>query len=162
MLGGSETNTGNNGASDATTVLSPDLTLTKGHAPSTFTRGGTGSYTVTVTNGGTAPTAGTVNVTDILPAGLNVNGGAAGPVTVGDGAVWACSADGASPQTITCSSSAALAVSGSSAFSFSVAVAGDAAPSLINTVTVSDGNEATVKGGTTTLRTRSRPPRPPT
>lgn len=83
VAGGGETNTGNNGASDATTVLSPDLTLTKGHSPGTFSRGGLGGYTFTVTNGGTAPTAGTVNATDPLPAGLNVDGGAAGPVTVG-------------------------------------------------------------------------------
>lgn len=148
VAGGGETNTGNNGASDATTVLSPDLTVTKGHSPSTFVRGGTGSYTLTVTNGGTAPTSGTVSVTDTLPAGLNVNGGASGPVAVGgaDGVAWACSADGASPQTVICSSSTALAVSGNSAFSLNVTVAGDAAPSLMNTVAVSGGNEATLKG----------------
>ena len=48
----------------------PDLTVTSTHTGS-FTQGQTGAtYTVKVTNSGSAATSGTVNLSDLLPAGL--------------------------------------------------------------------------------------------
>ena len=48
----------------------PDLTISKTHT-GTFTQADTGkTYTLTVTNSGTASTSGTVTVTDTLPSGL--------------------------------------------------------------------------------------------
>ena len=53
--------------------LAPDLTISKTHSGN-FAAGGTGSYAITVSNGGTAATAGTVTVTDTLPTGLTATG----------------------------------------------------------------------------------------
>ena len=55
-------------------TVGPDLVLTKTHSGN-FTQGQTGAtYTLTVLNVGTAPTSGTVTVTDSLPAELTVTG----------------------------------------------------------------------------------------
>ena len=70
VSGGGETNTTNDSASDVTSIGSvPDLTITKSHTV-TFTQGGTGSYTITAKNSGTAATSGTVTVSDVVPTGL--------------------------------------------------------------------------------------------
>src|SRR5207247_1705492 len=45
----------------------PDLTIAKTHSGN-FTQGQSGSYTITVTNNGTAATSGTVTVTEMPPA----------------------------------------------------------------------------------------------
>src|SRR5205814_7290392 len=45
------------------TVFQPDLTIVKSHSGD-FTQGGSGSYTVTVSNDGTDPSYGDVSVTD--------------------------------------------------------------------------------------------------
>ena len=47
----------------------PSLTVTKSHTGN-FTKGGTGSYTITAGNIGTAPTTGVVTMTDTVPTGL--------------------------------------------------------------------------------------------
>ena len=142
VSGGGETNTGNNSASDPTTILSPNLFIAKSHTGS-FTRGGTGAYTLTVSNGGTAASSGTITVTDTLPIGLSV---ASGSLTLsGANAVnWGCNAAG---QTITCTSSNAISVSGSSTFGFNVDVVANAASSVTNTASVSGGSEATANAG---------------
>src|SRR5262249_16843095 len=68
---GGEINTGNNNASDPTTiVLLPDLTITKTHTGN-FAQGQIGrTYSIVVGNGGGAATSGSVSVADTLPAGL--------------------------------------------------------------------------------------------
>ena len=130
-------------ASNATTVNSPNLTISKTHTPSTFIRNSTGTYTLTVGNTGTIATSGTITVVDTLPTGLTIPAGA---VTEGgaNAADWACTA---ASQTITCTSSVALAASGSSVFNFNVNVASNAAASVTNNVTVSGGNETTANNG---------------
>src|SRR6266700_2963386 len=71
VSGGGDVSPGNNTASDPTTINpSPDLTITKTHSPDPFTVGQTGTYTITVSNVGHAPTSGLVNVNDFLPSGL--------------------------------------------------------------------------------------------
>ena len=77
VAGGGETNTGNNTASDPTTIntpATPDLTISKTHAGS-FTQGQTGAvYQIIVTNSGAGPTSGaTVTVSDTLPAVLTIH-----------------------------------------------------------------------------------------
>ncbi|HEX8352841.1 MAG TPA: DUF11 domain-containing protein, partial [Pyrinomonadaceae bacterium] len=102
VSGGSDSNTGNNTASDPTTINGvPDLTVAKSHAGS-FTRGATGSYALTVSNAGGGATGGVVTVSDTLPAGLT-------PSTQG-GTGWTC---GAAGQTVTCTRSDALAAGAS-------------------------------------------------
>jgi uncharacterized repeat protein (TIGR01451 family) len=79
----------NGGAGNAATasisvlgpILAPNLIIAKSHA-GTFVKGQTGEYTITVSNIGEDPTAGTVTVTDTLPAGLTA--------TSLSGAGWTC------------------------------------------------------------------------
>jgi uncharacterized repeat protein (TIGR01451 family) len=126
-----EINTGNNSASDPTTIDGvPDLTITKSHTGN-FTQGQTAAvYTITVTNSGTGPTSGTVTVTDTLPAGLTYRSAPA---------AWNCSASG---QIVTCSRSDALAAGNSySALTLNVDVSATASASVTNAASVSGGGE---------------------
>jgi uncharacterized repeat protein (TIGR01451 family) len=130
--GVTDTNPGNNSATDVDTVviiLLPDLTLTKTHSGN-FVAGQTGTYTITVSNVGSAPTSGTVTVTDVLPAGLTV--------AAMSGTGWACVV-----ATATCTRSDALAAGTSyPLITLVVNVAGGATGTLINNVTVSGGGDA--------------------
>ena len=132
VSGGGETNTGNDSASDATTINQlADMTITKSHTGN-FTRGSTGTYTITATNSGPTATSGTVTVTDTLPSGFTYSS------AIGTG--WSCSASG---QTVTCTRSTSLAAGASyPAISLVVNVAQNAASSITNTVSVSGGGEA--------------------
>ena len=71
VSGGGDSNSANNTASDATTIMpGADLTVTKSHTGN-FTQGQTGAtYTITVGNAGGSPTSGPVTVIDIVPTGL--------------------------------------------------------------------------------------------
>jgi uncharacterized repeat protein (TIGR01451 family) len=135
VSGGGETNAGNNSASDATTINQvADMTVAKTHTGN-FTRGSTGSYSITATNSGAGPVSGAVTVADTLPAGLTPTGWSSTP-----GSGWSCSI---AAQTVTCSNSSALAAGQSyAALSITVSVAQNAASSLTNTATVSGGGQA--------------------
>jgi uncharacterized repeat protein (TIGR01451 family) len=96
--------------------------------------GSNGVYTIKVTNAGTGPTTGNITVTDTLPAGLTfVSGSTAGG--------WSCTATG---QAVTCtySGSALAAAGGNSTVTLTVSVAPGAFPSVTNTATVADPNDA--------------------
>ncbi|HKC63993.1 MAG TPA: hypothetical protein VKB86_10165, partial [Pyrinomonadaceae bacterium] len=131
VSGGGETNTGNDSASDATTINQlADMTIAKSHTGN-FTRGSTGVYTITATNSGTGATSGTITVTDTLPSGFSYSSAT--------GTGWSCSASG---QTVTCTRSDALAAGASyPAISLTVNVAQNAASSITNSVSVSGGGE---------------------
>lgn len=132
VSGGGETNTGNNSASDATTINQiADMTIAKTHTGN-FTRGSTGTYTITATNSGTGATSGTVTVTDTLPAAFsNISANGTG---------WTCNI---AAQTVTCTRSDVLNAGASySAISITVTVAQNAASSLTNTASVSGGGQA--------------------
>jgi uncharacterized repeat protein (TIGR01451 family)/fimbrial isopeptide formation D2 family protein len=132
VSGGGEIITNNNSATDPTTINGvPDLTITKSHTGN-FTQGqANATYTLTVTNSGTAATSGTVTVTDTLPAGLSFVSGSAAP--------WSCGAVG---QVVTCSRSDALAVSSSyPALTLTVNVSATAPASVTNTASVSVSGE---------------------
>jgi uncharacterized repeat protein (TIGR01451 family) len=104
----------------------PDLTINKAH-PGHFTRGQVGQvYTITVSNVGTASTAGTVTVVDTLPAGF--------VATALSGTGWTCVLG-----TLTCTRGDAL-------------VNGQTYPAILLTVTVPSSavsgiNTANVSGG---------------
>jgi len=132
IAGGGETNTGNDGVNDVTAITAagaPDLTLAKSHSGS-FTQGQTGAtYTLTATNSGTGPTAGTVTVTDALPSGLTATGFA--------GTGWSCTV---SP--LSCNRSDVLAAGSSyPAIALTVNVSGSAPASVTNSASVSGGGE---------------------
>ena len=130
VSGGGETNTGNDTATDATTIIQPpDLIITKTHTGN-FTQGQTGAaYTITLTNSGSGPTSGTVTVVDTLPSGLTA--------TAISGTGWSCTL-----ATLTCTRSDALAPSSSYPdITLTVNVASNAAPSVTNSVVASGGGE---------------------
>jgi uncharacterized repeat protein (TIGR01451 family) len=129
---------GNNSASVNTTVVAPDLRVSKSHAAN-FVVGTPGVYTITVDNTlGAAATSGTITVTDTLPAGLTY--------ASATGTGWSCSAAG---QVVTCTSNAAIAAGASSpnAITLTVAVASSAIGTVTNNVSVSGGGEPAANNG---------------
>src|SRR6185503_2404405 len=130
VSGGGETSTGNNSASDPTTITQlPDLTISKSHSGN-FTQGQVGAtYSIVVTNSGSAANSGTVTVTDTLPAGLTATGIS--------GTGWSCVLG-----TLTCTRSDALAAgSNYPVITLTVTVANNAAASVTNSSSVSGGGQ---------------------
>ena len=143
VSGGGEGNTGNNTATDPTTVTPvvvppADLTIAKTHTGN-FAQGQIGAlYTITATNAGGTPTAGTVTVVDTLPTGLTASGLA--------GTGWTCVVG-----TLTCTRSDVLAAGAAyPPITLQVNVAANAPPSVVNTVTVSGGGEGNTANNTAT------------
>jgi uncharacterized repeat protein (TIGR01451 family) len=139
-------NTGNNSSTTAVlAVVVPDLTVTKAVLPAALVRGQNGTYTITVTNGGTGPTTGDITLTDNLPAGLQF-------VSVAE-PVWSCSASGAvaTGQTVTCTQTAALAPSATSTATLTVSVTTATAGSVDNTVSVATPTELNTGNNSFTL-----------
>jgi uncharacterized repeat protein (TIGR01451 family) len=135
VSGGGEVNVANNTANDPTTILIPDLTISKSHSGpifSNFFQGETGAtYTITVQNIGTLATFGTVTVVDTLPpTGLN-------PTAI-NGTGWTCTL-----ATLTCTRSDALAGGFTSypPITLTVDVPLGAPGNVTNTATVSGGGE---------------------
>jgi uncharacterized repeat protein (TIGR01451 family) len=112
------------------TVNSIDLQVKKAHSAGLVV-GTTGTYTITVNNAGTGATAGTITVSDTLPAGL-------GYVSA-TGTGWAC---GASGQVVTCTTTSSIAAGGTApTITLNVSVAAVAVPSVTNSVVVAGGSE---------------------
>jgi uncharacterized repeat protein (TIGR01451 family) len=135
------TGAGNNTSSVNTTVITPDLRVTKSHAGS-FTVGTNGVYTITVDNTlGAAPTSGVITVTDTLPTGLTF--------VSATGTGWACAS---APPAVTCTSAGVIPAGATSAnpIALTVAVAPTAVPSVTNQVSVSGGNEPAANTGNNT------------
>ncbi len=146
---------GNNAAAGTAvftvTLPFPDLTLAKSHTGN-FSANSPGTYTLTVTNAGTALTAGAITVTDTLPTGLSVTVGTFTPGGT-NGANWSCSSNSASPQVITCTSSNVIGFtsgSNTSVFTLTVSVAANAPSSVTNNASVSGGGEPTANNGNNT------------
>lgn len=114
----------------------PDLAITKTHSPANFAQGGSsGYYTITPSNIGTVPTAGTISVVDTLPAGLTI-------AATATGTGWTCvGAVGAT--VVTCTSTTVIAAGGTGTpITLRVTVAGGLAGVILtNTVVVSGGSE---------------------
>ena len=110
------------------TVVAPVLAVSKSHSGN-FVAGGSGSYTVTVSNTGGASTSGTVTLTDSAPTGMSV--------TAMSGSGWSCS------SLPTCTRTDAL-TAGSSypAITVTVSVSAGAGSPLVNSVTASGGGSA--------------------
>jgi uncharacterized repeat protein (TIGR01451 family) len=130
VSGGGQNNTGNDTASDTAAVVQvPDVAISLSHA-GTFTQGQTGAtYTLTVSNTGAGPTAGTVTVTDTLPVGLSA--------TALSGTGWTCTT-----ATLTCTRSDLLpAAAAYPPITLTVSVANNAPASVTNGAAVSGGGE---------------------
>jgi uncharacterized repeat protein (TIGR01451 family) len=128
-------NPANNSASDPTTIVGADLSITKTHSGS-FTAGSEGTYTITVSNNGPATSAGPINVIDTLPTGESyVSANATG---------WTCSdGSGSSSATVTCTNpSSVLANAAMAPISLVVAIGVDVTDTLTNTAEVVPGPTA--------------------
>jgi uncharacterized repeat protein (TIGR01451 family)/CSLREA domain-containing protein len=131
-------NAANNSASRTMDVFSyPDLTVTKTHAGN-FRQGGTGTYTITVTNSGYAATDGsTVTLTDAVPAGMTA-------AAMDGGADWSCA-----QATLTCTSTKVVAAGASfGPVTLTVDVDASAGSPLTNSVSVSGGGEQNTANNT--------------
>jgi len=113
----------------------PDLAVAKTHS-GTFSQGGTGNYTITVSNAGASATNAPVTVKDTLPQGLTA--------TAMSGTGWTCVVAAA-----TCSRSDALAAGSSyPPITMTVRVYGNAPLNVTNSVTVSGGGEVNASNNT--------------
>ena len=132
-------------------IQNPDLALVKDDGGASFSAGGSGTYTFTVSNVGSTGTSGTTTVKDILPAGLSFGT----PLTPGgaNAAAWTCvrSTTTNANDTATCTSTTVIAAAGTSTFTLPVAVAGSAGGStLTNRAKVFGGNDPNKATETTT------------
>jgi uncharacterized repeat protein (TIGR01451 family) len=121
-------------------VASPDLIVLKTHSPATFAQQSvlptTPTFSILVSNTGTAPTFGTVTVTDLLPAGLS-----ALSIT---GTGWSCTLG-----TTSCTRTDTLAV-GASYPPISLVVSANNSGTLTNSVTVACLCEGASRSGNNT------------
>ena len=121
---------------DYVTVEAPtsDMVVDKAHTGNFRQGDQSDTYSITATNSGTAPTTGTVTITDILPAGLT-------PTADNNGIIngWNVSTNG---QTVTATRNDVLAAGNNYPdLTLTVAVADDAPANVVNTATVSGGGE---------------------
>lgn len=126
-----------------------DLIIHKTHTGN-FKQGQTGAaYTITVTNGGSEPASGTVNVADTLPAGLTATGIS--------GTGWGCTL-----ATLTCTRGDVLSSEASyPAITVTLNVASNAPVNVTNTATVSGGGDVDSGNNIADDLTVIIPPQPP-
>ena len=110
-----------------TPVNAPALTMTKTASAASFSIGTPASYTLQVSNTGTAATTAVSTITDTVPSGLTL-----GTLPAG------CTAAG---QTVTCTIAAGLAAGSSTSFVIPVTPTASAVPSVTNTASVSGGGD---------------------
>jgi uncharacterized repeat protein (TIGR01451 family) len=137
VSGGGQANTTNDSATDPTTIIQlRDMTIAKSHTGN-FTQGQVGAtYRITAMNSGSTATAGTVTVTDTLPAGLTA--------TAISGTGWSCVLG-----TLTCTRSNALAAGSSyPVITVTVNVSFAAPGSVTNTAGVSGGGQSNTANDT--------------
>jgi uncharacterized repeat protein (TIGR01451 family) len=140
VSGGGAANTAS--ASDPTTIVQgADLTISKSHTGSFKQGDSADTYSLTVTNIGQGPTAGTATVMDTLPSGL-------APTAADNGLIngWTVTTDG---QTITATRDDELA--GNSSYpvlTITVSVDANAPASLLNMATVAGGGEVNTTNDT--------------
>ena len=116
----------------------PDLTVKLSHTGNFTQADKADTYTITVGNGGTAATSGTVSVADTLPSGLTATGLS--------GTGWTAAAN-----FLSATRTDALAAGGSDpVLTLTVKVSSKTAASVTNSVTVSGGGEMNTSNDTAT------------
>lgn len=124
--------TNNSSTTTATRGNAPQLTMLKSHVGD-FVVGSNASYQLSVSNGGTAASSGTITVVDTLPAGLGF--------VSATGSGWTCNAAG---QVVTCTTTAVLAIGATSTpITLTVLPAAAAVPSVINSARINGGGDTT-------------------
>lgn len=127
-----------------------DLSVGKSHIGNFRQGQKSAMYTLRVANSGNATATGAITVSDDLPAGLSF--------VSASGSGWSCTATG---QTVTCTSTDALSVGGSSAIDLAVNVASDAPSLVVNQASVACGAPCVASGNPatdpTTITSQSSP-----
>jgi uncharacterized repeat protein (TIGR01451 family) len=132
ISGGGDVDPADNTFTLVSNVNAANLSVSKTANPATFTQGQNGGYAILVSNGGTAPSSGTITVTDTLDPNLTF--------VSATGSGWSCSA---AAQVVTCTMSAVIPAQGSApAINITVNVAASAPSSVTNAVTVTGGGGA--------------------
>ncbi|MES2672300.1 MAG: hypothetical protein V4673_18025, partial [Pseudomonadota bacterium] len=126
-----------------TPINAAQLTMTKTASAASFTVGTAASYTLQVSNTGTAATTAVSTITDTIPAGLTI-----GTLPAG------CTAAG---QTVTCTIAAGLAAGANTSFIIPVTATLSAANPSVNTATVSGGGDPTCPAAARCISTVSTP-----
>jgi uncharacterized repeat protein (TIGR01451 family) len=127
-VGTTDPDPGNNSDTATTTLLQPQLSVSKTASPNPFVVGQAASYTITVVNNGTGPSAGNITISDNLPTGITL-------ASTG-GANWSCIGTSA----LTCTFSGTLAAGTSTVLTLNVNV-GASATTADNTATASGGGD---------------------
>lgn len=120
-------------AIDVDTVSAPLLSLAKTDNTDVVVAGATTTYQLTVSNSGAAPTAGTIRVVDVLPAGM----GYAGPASFNSGG-FACTWT-AGTRSFSCQRTTAIAAGGSAVIAIPAVVEATSASALTNRAQVGGG-----------------------
>ncbi|HEX3896863.1 MAG TPA: hypothetical protein VHW73_11680 [Rudaea sp.] len=127
-----------------------DLSVGKSHIGNFRQGQKSAMYTLRVANSGNATATGAITVSDDLPAGLSF--------VSASGSGWSCTATG---QTVTCTSTDALSVGGSSVIDLAVNVASDAPSLVVNQASVACGAPCVASGNPatdpTTITSQSSP-----
>ncbi len=142
VAGGGEIFTTDDTATDPTSIgQAPDLTVNKTHT-GPFKQGDNGvdSYTITVTNVGSAPTSGAVTLNDALPAGVT-------GTTFVAASGWNCTLN---TGVFNCTTSNAIAVNTPQTFTLNVNIPIASTGTISNTATVSGGGEINLANDSST------------
>ncbi len=131
--GMTDPNGANNSATDTDTVSGvPSLIITKSNGVSTVNAAGSTSYTVTITNNGTATATG-ISWTDVVGSGLTITGIAPGTASAGS-VLGTCSL-----ITLSCTGITVAASGGSVTYTVTATVTGIAGNNAVNTANVGGG-----------------------
>ncbi|MEO7962459.1 MAG: hypothetical protein ABIT38_00960 [Gemmatimonadaceae bacterium] len=143
---------GNNTAQDPTNVFNtatPDLALSK-LAVGSFAAGKNASYSLTVTNVGSASTTGTTTMTDVLPAGVTF--------VSATGSGWSCSAVAG---TVTCTTTTIFTAGSTSVVQLTVTLGASPTQTITNTGTVKTPGDNNPSNDSSTVTTSINTPPPP-
>ena len=116
----------------------PDLTVSSSHGGN-FGVGFNETYTVTARNVGTAPSTGTITVSDTVPAGMTFVSAAGGG--------WSCSAAG---QAVTCTNAVVLAVNAAASYALTVTIGSGAVGTVSHAVAVTTAGDLNTSNDSTT------------
>ncbi|MGQ0646599.1 MAG: DUF7507 domain-containing protein [Gemmatimonadaceae bacterium] len=134
-----DANSSNNSSTITTPVLNPfDVAIVK--TASSLQARSNGTFTLTITNAGTAATSSAITVTDDLPAGLTFVDASGGGFT--------CGAVG---QLVTCSRGASLLPGQTATITITVSVAATAGPTITNTGTVVMSGDRNLSNNSSTI-----------
>jgi len=130
-------------------IAGPDLTVSISHQSPFLAGYGGFNYSLTVSNQGTGPSAGTIQLTDTLPASMTA--------TAMSGNGWTCTL-----STLTCTTSAILPIAATAnPITLTVSISADSPSPVINSAKVSGGGDLVTTNNSSGDSTTISPARPP-